>query len=184
VPHEEYYERNLPHWYPEGRTIFIACRLYGSLPQSLSQRLLSNKKTPSQQFVQFDRNLDQANYGPRWLEESQIAELVVASLQKGSAELNHYSLRSFVVMANHVHLLIDPQAPLSTIMKGLKGATARSANKLLGRTGKSFWQDESFDHWVRDEAEEQKVRHYIETNPVKAGLVDRAEDWPWSSAKK
>jgi hypothetical protein len=47
-----------------------------------------------------------------------------------------------------------------------------------------FWEDESFDHWVRDEAELVRIRTYIERNPVTAGLVERAEDWPWSSAAK
>jgi putative transposase len=46
---------------------------------------------------------------------------------------------------------------------------------------KVFWQDESFDHWVRSEEEFWKIVAYIENNPVGAGLVGRAEDWGWSS---
>jgi hypothetical protein len=53
---------------------------------------------------------------------------------------------------------------------------------LLGRTGEPFWQEESFDHWVRGDEEFNRIAHYIEQNPVKAGLVKRSEDWPWSSA--
>jgi hypothetical protein len=52
----------------------------------------------------------------------------------------------------------------------------------LNRTGAPFWQDESFDHWIRDPAEAVRIRSYIERNPVVAGLAKRAEDWPWSSA--
>jgi hypothetical protein len=52
----------------------------------------------------------------------------------------------------------------------------------IGFTGSYFWQDESFDHWVRNPAEWEKIRTYIERNPVSAGLVARPEDWPWSSA--
>jgi type I restriction enzyme R subunit/putative DNA methylase len=55
---------------------------------------------------------------------------------------------------------------------------------LLHRTGERFWQDESFDHWVRSEGEFIRIQKYIENNPVKAGLVAKAEDWPWSSASK
>jgi hypothetical protein len=55
---------------------------------------------------------------------------------------------------------------------------------MLGRTGKPFWQDESFDHWVRDGAQFESVRAYIEQNPVKAGLVAKPEEWRWSSAHK
>jgi len=52
----------------------------------------------------------------------------------------------------------------------------------LGFSGSHFWQDESFDHWIRNPGEWHKIRKYIEQNPVAAGLVDKPEDWPWSSA--
>jgi putative transposase len=87
-------------------------------------------------------------------------------------------------MANHVHLLITPHAALARITKSLQGFTARKANAILGRTGKFFWQDESFDHWLRNEAEFARIISYIERNPVTAGLVKRPEDWPWSSASR
>ena len=89
---------------------------------------------------------------------------------------------AWVVMPNHVHLLIAPLAPMAAITKAIKGATARQANRLLGRTGKYFWQDESFDHWIRDEGKFGKVKKYIERNPVAAGLVKEESEWPWSSA--
>ncbi len=81
-------------------------------------------------------------------------------------------------MANHVHVLLRPEVPLRRIMNGIKGVTAQAANHILGRTGQPFWQDESFDHWVRSEAEFQRIWSYIERNPVTAGLVERPEDWP------
>src|SRR5207245_748770 len=68
------------------------------------------------------------------------------------------------------------------IIRWLKGSTARKANLLLGRTGKRFWQDESYDHWVRNSREFERIIHYIEQNPVTAGLVTSATLWPWSSA--
>jgi putative transposase len=179
----QYYERNLPHWYPKGRSIFVTWRLYGSLPQSFVQQQGIKNLKPGDQFLNFDRHLDEAKEGPLWLKDPQVAESIAATLHRGATHLNHYSMLAFAVMANHVHVLIEPHVPLSTIMNGIKGVTARDANKLLSRTGKVFWQDESFDHWSRDEAEENKIRGYIENNPVKAHLVARAEDWPWSSAK-
>lgn len=87
-------------------------------------------------------------------------------------------------MPNHVHLLIAPRIPIRRITNGLKGVTARDANRILGRTGRPFWQDESFDHWVRTPAEFNRIRVYIESNPVSAGLADRPEDWLWSSASR
>jgi len=85
-------------------------------------------------------------------------------------------------MANHVHVLLTPSVPMDKIARLFKGASARQANLLLGTTGKHFLQDESFDRWIRTPGEWQKIRTYIERNPVAAGLVERPEDWPWSSA--
>jgi type I restriction enzyme R subunit/putative DNA methylase len=85
-------------------------------------------------------------------------------------------------MSNHVHILIYPKANLSRITKSIKTFSARQANAILGLTGQPFWQDESYDHWVRGAEELGKIVGYIEENPVVAGLAGRAEDWRWSSA--
>jgi REP element-mobilizing transposase RayT len=85
-------------------------------------------------------------------------------------------------MPNHVHLLITPKVPIPRITNGLKGVTARDANAILHRSGQHFWQDESFDHWVRNPIQFNRVRAYIESNPVSAGLTKKPEAWPWSSA--
>jgi putative transposase len=178
-----YYERNLPHWHPEGRTIFLTWRLRGSLPRSFVRDLERLKEEPGKQFLAADQQLDAGTAGPRWLSDPEIAGYVVDSLIRG-AELGHYSVHAYVVMSNHVHILLDPRVPLRRITGGIKGVSARDANAKLGRTGKPFWQDESFDHWIRNEAQFERVQTYIERNPVKAGLVARAEDWKWSSANR
>jgi alkanesulfonate monooxygenase SsuD/methylene tetrahydromethanopterin reductase-like flavin-dependent oxidoreductase (luciferase family) len=70
---------------------------------------------------------------------------------------------------------------------GFRADRAHSVNDpayVDAATGERFWQDESFDHWVRDPAEWQKIRAYIERNPVSAGLVAKPEEWPWSSASR
>ncbi len=113
-----------------------------------------------------------------------MAKLVENALQYGEATLGLYKMLAYVVMSNHVHILIKIDVPVQRIMKILKGYTARRGNQILGRVGQRFWQDESFDHWVRSIAERDRIVHYIENNPVSAGLVQRAEDWVWSSAAK
>ena len=113
--------------------------------------------------------------------ERAISMRSVASLRRG-VRLGHYELGAYVIMANHVHLLIQPNIATDRLLKSLKGATAREANRLLGRTGEPFWQKETYDHWVRNQVEFQRIRTYIESNPVKAGLVQKPEDYPWSSA--
>jgi REP element-mobilizing transposase RayT len=132
-------------------------------------------------FVWMDRYLDTTREGPRYLAQDRIARIVAESLLRGVA-LGHYSLRAWVIMANHVHALLLPRVAPSRLLQSLKGYTAREANRVLGRTGEPFWQAESYDHWVRDGEELEKIVAYIENNPVKAGLVARAGDYRWSSA--
>ena len=75
----------------------------------------------------------------------------------------------------------DTVSPLSSIMHSLKGYTAHQANKILGRQG-GFWQHESYDHWVRDEDELERIVEYIDANPVRARLAPRPHDWYFCSA--
>jgi REP element-mobilizing transposase RayT len=111
-----------------------------------------------------------------------VAERVVAALHYGARQLNLYELRAWVLMVNHVHILIHPEAPVSRITKAIKNFSAREANAILGRTGLPFWQAESYDHWARGPHEVEKIVRYIEENPLAAGLVTRVEDWRWPSA--
>jgi REP element-mobilizing transposase RayT len=74
-----------------------------------------------------------------------------------------------------VHILIYPDARLPRITKAIKNYSARRANLILGRTGQPFWQDESYDRWVRSPDELEKIVRYIEANPLAAGLVSRPE---------
>lgn len=67
-------------------------------------------------------------------------------------------------------------------MQSLKLFTARQGNRILGLIGRPFWQDESYDRLVRNEAEFDRIALYIEMNPVRAGLAATPEDFPWSSA--
>jgi REP element-mobilizing transposase RayT len=173
--------RRLPHLHPEGEWLFITWHLHGSLPHAMYPP--PGKPSAGKAFVWMDRYLDSARSGPLFLAQERIANIVAESLYRG-ALLGHYELGAYAIMANHVHVLLLPRIPPSRLLQSLKGTTGRLANRLLGRTGETFWQAESYDHWVRDEHEWNRVVDYIEGNPVKAGLVRRAEDYPWSSAGK
>jgi putative DNA methylase len=130
-----------------------------------------------------DAELDKGAAGPLWLPNPKIAGYAEETLLRGEG-LGHYHLDSYVVMPNHVHVLLWPRQPLARITGSIKGVSARNANAALGHVGRHFWEDESYDHWVRDERELERIRHYIERNPVSAGLVKSPDDWPWSSASK
>jgi putative transposase len=177
-----FYRRNLPHWHPEEKALFITWRLHGSLPRRHRDVNQQPSVSVGEQFKQADAILDRAESGPVWLQDPQIAAFVVVALKSGSKDFGRYVLHAFVVMANHVHLLLTPKVEAREITKSIKGVTARFADRILNRAGERFWQDESFDHWMRSEAEFVRTKEYVEHNPVTAGLVERPEDWRWSSA--
>jgi putative transposase len=179
LPSMPEYRRRLPHLHPEGAYLFLTWRLWGSLPP---QPLSTVYPTAGHAFVAQDRALDRHLAGPRWLRDPPIAELVSQAIVIGECQRRFYELCAWVVMPNHVHLLILPRVPVAILMRWLKGSTARTANRLLRRTGQPFWQDESYDHYLRQSKSIQRTIGYIEQNPVSAGLVSSAVDWRWSSA--
>lgn len=65
-------------------------------------------------------------------------------------------------------------------MKTLKGFSSHQINKMLNRTGK-FWQTENFDHLIRDANSLAQKWEYIKDNPVNTKLVNKPEDYPYSS---
>ena len=94
-----------------------------------------------------------------------------------------YGLGAWVVMPNHVHLLVDVwDVPLAKLIGNWKSFIAHEANRVLNRSGE-FWEREYLDTVIEDEAHRRTAVKYIENNPVKAGLVREAKEWPWSSAR-
>ena len=175
-----YYVRHLPHWHPDSACFFVTWRLHESLPREvLRQRLVAGA---GQAIAALDRYLDMATRGPLWLNDQRVARCVVQVLSAAAKEWGLCELLAWVVMPNHVHVLLLPHQLLAQVMCTVKSASARQANRILGRTGQPFWQDESFDRWVRNAAERERVIRYIENNPARAGLVQSAEQWRWSSA--
>lgn len=111
-----------------------------------------------------------------------------------------YDLKAFSIMSNHVHVVFKPylserslieirenhrtrfessEPTLAAIMQCLKGYTARSANKILNRSG-VFWEAERYDHEVRNTEEFFRIVRYVLQNPVKAGLVNSWQEWEWN----
>lgn len=202
------YKRHLPHFQPPGATIFVTFRLAGSIPRVVLERLKQEAEErervieqitipaeriklfyeeQKRQFGRLDEELDRAEFGPVWLSQPEIAAIVFDSLHFLDEKL--YDLDVFCIMSNHVHVVLTPLAKengdyqaLQAIMHSLKRHTARQANKVLGRQG-AFWQDESYDHVVRDRPEWERIVKYVLNNPVRAGLVANWEDWPWTYLK-
>jgi REP element-mobilizing transposase RayT len=130
-----------------------------------------------------DRLLDGVRAGPFHLRRPEVARMVVEALRYHEQDMAHYQLHNYVVMPNHVHILITPLAPVPKVMQSLKRFTGLEGNRILGVAGRPFWQDESYDRLVRDGKEFERIARYIEMNPVVADLAAAPEEFPWSSAR-
>jgi putative DNA methylase len=178
----------LPHFDVDNVTQFITFRLADSLPVHVLEswqaelKHLSDAEAMIERFRRVERYPDNG-HGACWLRDERIAGMVQNALLHFHEQ--RYLLHAWCVMPNHVHTLITPQAGwrLEKITHSWKSYTAHEANKLLKRQG-DFWMHEPFDRFIRDETHFHRVVHYIERNPVKAGLCRRPEDWKWSSAYK
>jgi len=175
-----FHRRRLPHARETEDPVFLTWRLHDSLPPQRS--FPAGKLTSGQAFAAMDRLLDETRSGAFYLRQPAIAGMIVEAIHYNANILNHYSLHAFVVMPNHVHLLATPAVRLPKLTKSLKGITAKRANEMLALTGNPVWQAESYDHLVRHSGEFEKIRNYIEGNPVRAGLVKEASEYRWSSA--
>lgn len=149
-------------------------------------------------YARYDNYLDKEGYGACYLKQAEVAGIVKDKLHELDGEC--YDLQAYCIMSNHVHVLIDTMEQLKhldddfildvpedyiqlhKIMQRIKGSTARYANLELGRKG-TFWQKDSYDHYVRNEKEWNNILAYILNNPVKAGLEKDWEAWPHTFCK-
>jgi len=113
-----------------------------------------------------------------FLEEPALKNTVEAILEQ-IRNRHQVGVYAYVMMPEHVHLLINepPSILVAQFLKVLKHTTSR---KLRGDRPQ-FWQPRYFDANVRDEADRSQVIRYLHRNPIKRGLVEKPEDWPWSS---
>jgi len=119
--------------------------------------------------------------GECWLRQSRVATLVEEKLRQFDGD--QYRLQAWVLMPNHVHLVVDVRdTPLSQLVKHWKSGAARKANLVLGRRG-AFWQEDYFDTRIRDGPHLAQAIRYVEQNPTKANLVRDPRGWPWSSSR-
>ncbi len=180
-----FYGRHLPHWRQAGCTYFVTFRLGDSIPETklkqweaemavwLRAHPQPHSEPDRREFherftVHFHRWLD-AGHGACWLRRTEVSEIVDNALRHFDGQrcvLGHY-----VIMPNHIHALVKPvmEFTLSDILHSWKSYTANRINRLVNRQG-ALWQDESFDHIVRDEAQMERFSRYIMQNPVKARL--------------
>jgi len=184
----------IDRWREEKKRLLDAIRRSGN-PTERARREAALQRV---WFARMDRYLDRAQTGPKWLGRPDVARLVADALHYLNGK--KYDLVAYSILPNHVHAVFIPlfkrpvirSSPrpgssgggqayhsLASIMHSLKGYTANRCNRLLGRAGQ-FWEHESYDHNIRDEAEESRIIEYVLGNPVRAGLAKTWEEWPWS----
>ena len=170
---------HLPHWHQDGKYVFVTFRLYDSLPQEKLQWLLEEKESWLKQHPQpwsektakeyvdkfgkaVDRWLDN-NYGDCLLKQTSNRKIVEDALLFFNGE--RYDLVAFVVMPNHVHILMKLKEgyELVDIMRSIKSFTAKKINENESRTG-PVWQSESYDRLIRDLDHFENVVRYIIAN--------------------
>lgn len=172
----------LPHFDIPGTVQMINFRLADSLPQERKhewQELL-RLKNEQERRARLESYLDRG-YGACELAIPLIARYFETTLLTDDGR--RCRLLAWAVMPNHVHLLVQVWTiPVGKLVECWKSLSARFANRTLHRRG-PWWQPDYFDRYIRDEAHYHKAVHYIESNPVKAGLVTNARLWAWSSAR-
>ncbi|HVH73110.1 MAG TPA: transposase [Candidatus Dormibacteraeota bacterium] len=170
----------LPHFDGGELAQFITFRLYDSLPHSVVARWREELRfeKPSEVEAMMRRRIEaylDQGHGSCFLKDFAVATMVQNAL------LFHdrvkYLLAAWNVMPNHVHMLCTPinGFGLGAIMHSLKSYTSNEANKILGRRS-HFWQKEYFDRYIRNARHFAKAVEYIENNPVKANLREKASD--------
>lgn len=117
----------------------------------------------------------------RCLLQSERTATLLIEVLRGYREQEKYLLHEFAVMPNHFHLLITPTVTLEQAMQFVKGGFSFQAKKRFGLTTE-IWQTSFYDHRVRDAEEYERFKNYIHDNPVRRGVVQKAEDWPFGSA--
>lgn len=176
---------NLPHWQQDSVLYFVTFRLTDSLPKQKiikieQQRLLWLQLNPpplseekeKEYWRLFGGRMEQLldeGYGSCVLKQKHISKIVEEALLK--FDKVRYDLGSWVIMPNHVHVLVRPRKgyPLSKILHSWKSFTATKINKLLNRS-RPLWQKESYDHIVRSESAQKRIEKYIDESPKKARI--------------
>ena len=182
----------LPHWEVVDGHYFITLHVAGAIPQAGRERLrrmsteLSQKVCRSSPqwlrrqrdiFREMESWLDRSQWNP-WLSNPRITEIVVEALEHYHGARD-WDVHRYVVMPTHLHLFCDIAAgKMKSLLNNFKRWTGRQAAKILRTKGQRFWQNEWLDHWSRSDAEDERIVRYIENNPLKAGLVADAKQWP------
>ena len=106
---------------------------------------------------------------------SAFGEIVECQLELLPERLVSVTIDAFVVMPNHLHVIVRLQgtrqaSPLRVVVGSFKSGSAREINAARRSPGAKVWQRGYHDHVIRDEADLQRVREYVDSNPIRWSL--------------
>lgn len=187
-PEERWWSRGYhPHLDSRTRIQHVSIHLADSLPRRVLERMSEELAAlpPRQRTIEQHHRVQvwlDAGHGCCLLREPWAAELVQSSLLCHDGQRHH--LLAWVVMPNHVHAVVDMLAgqELRAAVASWKKYTARRL--AADMPDQRVWLREYFDRYVRDDEHLAAVIAYVHNNPVKAGPVVEADQWPWSSARR
>jgi putative transposase len=168
----------LPHFDANTLLQHIVFRTAGSLPQYIVDQAASAPPDLKRSLV--DEALDSSSSG-HLFNQPEYANLMQSALRYFDGD--RYDLQGWCVMPNHVHVVLvtRPDVLLGAIVKSWKRYVTRQINELRP-VKRSVFANDYFDRFVRNLKQAETAIHYVEANPVKAGLVSSAADYQWSSA--
>ncbi len=114
--------------------------------------------------------------------DNPVAHQILREEWAAALERHGWAIGSYVVMPDHVHFFCKPTfraKSLSKLMQQWKQWTSKRIKSELGLDD-SVWQEEFFDHLLRSHESYSEKWNYVEQNPVRAGLIEQAGDWPFS----
>ena len=177
----------LPHWHQDYKYVFVTFRLVDSIPQEKiilfkEEKELWLKKHPKpwsdeaakEYKIRFSLRIDKwldNNYGNCILADAQNRKIVEDALFFFNDK--RYHLKAFVVMPNHVHILMQlfNNSHIESVLKSIKSYTAKKINHVMNRNGR-IWQAESFDRLIRNEDHYKSVLKYIIANNNRLAWVE------------
>jgi len=90
-------------------------------------------------------------------------------------------LYCYCLMPDHLHMVVSPSESTGSVSKVVQGFKSFTTRRAWGHGIKGkLWQKSFYDHIVRKEEDLRSICEYILANPVRRGLVGKAEDWPYS----
>ncbi|HEU5313578.1 MAG TPA: carbamoyl-phosphate synthase large subunit, partial [Candidatus Udaeobacter sp.] len=180
-------KRHLPHWEQMGATYFVTFRLADSIASDVLAQWREERaqwlkfhpypwdwKTAREYMGRFEEECEQwldQGHGSCLLRDRKAQKIIRENLNHSDGD--RYVTDAFVIMPNHVHVIVKPLGTnsLNTILHTWKSFTSNEINRSLNRTG-SLWMAETFDTIVRDYSHLAACRDYIVRNPRKADLRD------------